>query len=381
VPRLQLPTLDPRHYFSGAEIVRAHEYRRVTRILLVCSLVLELVVLGLFAWKGRMLADALAGLGRGRIRTGLLLALAASLGVWLAGLPLAVVAQWWSRRYGLSNQGYGPWLRDQALAFLVQTLLVGIAVAGAMVLAGRLGGSWWLAGGPALALVGVLFAVVQPLVVAPLFNRFHPVSDRTLAVEIERLARREGVPVEEVLVADASRRTTAANAYVSGLGPTRRIVLYDTMLDGRFTRGEIVAAVAHELGHVKRKHLWKGVAWFALIAIPATWLVAAATARRGGAGEPAAVALGLLVAFALFLATLPLSNVFSRRYEAEADWLALESTHDPRSVVGVEQKLVTTSLGDPSPPGWVQLFFGTHPTAMQRIGMASAFRIRARAGS
>jgi STE24 endopeptidase len=250
-----------------------------------------------------------------------------------------------------------------------------------MGLAAWLGNRWGIAGGPALALAGVLFTVAQPLVIQPLFNRFEPLPDRRLATEIEALAGRMGVHVDEVEVADASRRTTAANAYVAGLGPTKRVVVYDTLLDGRFQRAEVIAVAAHELAHVKRSHVWKWDGIFALIAIPAVWAIAAATARVGGASAPAALPLGLLVGFLVFLATLPLQNVFSRRYEAEADWLALQATDDPKAVIGLEEKLTATGLGDPSPPGWVQLFFGTHPAPIDRIAMAKAWEARARGGS
>ncbi len=138
--------------------------------------------------------------------------------------------------------------------------------------------------------------------------------------------------MDQVDVADASRRTTAANALVTGLGPTRRIALYDTLLDGRFTQDQIVAVVAHELAHVERAHVWKGAAWFVLFAVPGVALVAFALNRRGGPGDPGLVPLALLCAFVLSLAVLPAANAISRRYEAEADWLALVG--DPRPAGG-----------------------------------------------
>jgi STE24 endopeptidase len=210
-------------------------------------------------------------------------------------------------------------------------------------------------------------------VVQPLFNRFEPLPDRALAERIQALASREGVDVDEVLVADASRRTTTANAYVAGIGPTRRVVLYDTMLDGRFSEGEILSVSAHELAHVGRRHLWKGLAWFALLAVPGVFLVAWVTERSGGLTEPRLVPLALAVAFAWFLLTQPLQNLVSRRYEAEADWLALTATRDPESAIGLDRRLVLTGLGDPDPPPWVTYWLGTHPPPIDRIAMAEAF--------
>jgi Zn-dependent protease with chaperone function len=184
--------------------------------------------------------------------------------------------------------------------------------------------------------------------------------------------------VDKVLVADASRRTTTANAYVAGIGPTRRVVLYDTILNGRFSEGEILSVSAHELAHVGRRHLWKGLAWFALLAVPGVFLVAWATERKGALTEPRLVPLALAVAFAWFLVTQPFQNLVSRRYEAEADWLALTATGDPSSAVALDRRLVLTSLADPDPPPWVTYWLGTHPAPIDRIAMAQEFEARER---
>jgi STE24 endopeptidase len=374
VPRLQIPNLDPRDFFSAADLARAHDYRRVSRVLLLGTLAAELVVLALVVWKGRALADGLGTLGRGRIRTGVLVGIAVVVSLWLVALPFGAAGLWWRRRYGLSHQGTAAWLRDQAVALGVETLLVAAAVAGALALAAWLGRSWWLVGAPVFVLAGVLYFVAQPLLVQPLFNRFEPLPDARLAADIKELGRREGVNVDKVLIADASKRTTAANAYVSGLGPTKRVVFYDTILDGRFTQPELESVAAHELGHVARSHIWKGLGWFALFAIPGVFLVAWVTERRGGLPDPGLVPLGIAVALLFSFAVSPLGNVVSRRYEAEADWMALTATQDPQSFVGLEKRLTVTSLGDPDPPAWSTLLFGTHPTPMRRIGMAEAFR-------
>jgi STE24 endopeptidase len=382
VPQLHLADLDPRAFFSAQELGRIEDYRRVSRLLLVASLVVQGVVLGLCAWKAGALADVLSGLGRGRVRTGVLLGVLLVVALWLALLPLAGLSHWRRRRFGLSEQGYGGWLRDQGVSLAVEAVLVALAVAVFMGLAVWLGRSWWLAGGPALVLAGTIFVLAQPLVIQPLFNRFEPLRDRALAARIEALAREEGVTVKSVEVTDASRQTTAPNAYVAGIGPTRRVVLFDTLLDGRFTNQEILSVSAHELAHVGRRHLWKGLGWFALIVIPSLFVVARISERAGGLTDPKAVPLALAIAYALFVLLLPLSNGVSRRYEAEADWIALETTNDPAAFVSLERKFVLSGLIDPDPPGWFSFWAATHPCPMKRIGMAQAFRAyRSRAGS
>jgi STE24 endopeptidase len=375
VPELALPDLDPRDFFSTALLERIDDYRGGSRQLLLGSLAAEIAVLALLVWKARPLAAALERLGRGRVRTSVLVGLAVVVALWLTGLPFSAATLVRRRDFGLSEQSWSGWLLDQLTSLAVRAVLVSIAVAGAVWLAGRLGRRWWLVGAPALVAIAGVFLVLQPLVVQPLFNRFEPLPDRALAAEIQTLAEDLGVDVDEVLVADASRRTTTANAYIAGLGPTRRVVLYDTLLDGRFSEGEIRFVAAHELAHVERRHLWKGLAWFALLAVPGVFLLAWITDRLGGLG-PRLVPLGLAFAFGWILLTQPLANAVSRRYEAEADWLALQATRDPASGVALDRNFVRTGLADPDPPAWVRVWYGTHPTPMERIAMAESARER-----
>jgi STE24 endopeptidase len=375
---LDLPDLDPRAYFDPAFLDRAEHVRRVTRALFLGSTVVQLAVGAVLVWQAPRVAHALRL--RGRYRTGLGLAGAVLAAVWLATLPFGVVRHWWSRRYGLSHQEYPAWLLDSLVSLAVRAVVVGLVVAGVLWLAARFGGRWWIAASPAVAALAVVVILVQPLVIQPLFNRFEPLTDRALAAEVERIAAREGVTVDRVEVADASRRTTTANAYVAGIGPTKRVVFYDTALDGRFTEGELVSLAAHEVAHVARSHLWKGIVWFVLFAVPGLALVALVTERRGGLRDPVNVPLALLVGYLFFLLTMPLQNAVSRRYEAEADWLALTATRDPEAAIGLEQGFTVTALSDPDPPVWVQLWLGTHPTPLERIAMAETYAARAGGG-
>ncbi|KUI06089.1 M48 family metalloprotease [Mycobacterium sp. IS-3022] len=376
VPALNLPQLDPASYFSSAELARIHEFRTVTRWFWIASTLIELGVLALLAWRGRWLAFVVRRALRlppaAHVRCGMAVAACCSFAVWFATLPVGVVRHWWYRRYALTEQGYGSWAGDRALALLVTTVAVVLAVAGAVYLAVRLGRHWWLAGSAAIAVVGVLVVLAQPLVIEPLFNRFTPIGDGNLAARIETFGNRLGVDVESVDVSDASRRTTTANAGVTGIGPTRRVVLYDTLLDGRFTEGEILWVSAHELAHVARGHVWKGVAWFALFAIPGLVAIAWFTERRGGVRDPAVVPLALLCAFVLSVLTLPAQNSISRRYETEADWIALRITDDPASQISTQLRFARTGLAEPDPPAWALMVLGSHPTTMQRIEMAKA---------
>ena len=170
--------------------------------------------------------------------------------------------------------------------------------------------------------------------------------------------------------------THQANAFASGFGPSTHVVLWDTLFDHPFTAGQVDVVVAHELGHVKSRHVMKGLSWFALIAFPSAFLVAVVTRRRGRGGlrNPATLPLALLVLSVFGLLTAPLQNAVSRRYEAEADWHALQATHDPASARKLFQNFGRTSLAEPNPPLLEYLWLETHPTLMQRIAMAERYR-------
>jgi Zn-dependent protease with chaperone function len=230
-------------------------------------------------------------------------------------------------------------------------------------------------------LFGVLSVYLIPVVIDPLFNRFEPLPAGKLRSDVLSLAQRAGVDVGQVYRVDASGRTTAANAYVNGLGGTKRVVLYDTLID-RFPEDQVRSVVAHELGHQKHRDLVRGLAWLAIVAPAGTWLaqqLAERIGRREGLADhgtkpgPAAlpaIALSVaLVSFGLGVA----SNVLSRRVEANADSFALRLTRDPAAFIALERRLAVTNFADPSPPGFYQALFGTHPTTAQRIGIGEAW--------
>jgi STE24 endopeptidase len=367
---LRLPALEPRSEFSRAHLDATADYARVARALWVASNLVQLAVLGLLVWLGPRLAARVPG---GRLRRGLTLLVIVLTTVWLARLPVRAVSHWWRRRHGLSDQGYFDWLTDPWLELAASAGIACVALAAAMLLARRFGRRWWLAGAPVLAVVGAAVVLIQPLVDTP---RLEPLRNPKLAAEIRGLAREIGVGKVDVDVKDASERTTTANAEVTGIGPTRRVVLWDTLLDGRFTPGEIRFIAAHELAHVARRHVWKGVAWFALLVVPCAYVLAEVTRRRGGISEPAAVPLAVLTVVALQLALLPLANLISRRYEAEADWVALEATRDPGSMRRLMRRFSETSLAQPDPPTWAYLLRSNHPSLLERIAMADAWGSR-----
>jgi STE24 endopeptidase len=369
---LRLPHVDPRAWFSAAELARTQRYERFVRIDLVLALLAPVAALAVFARKGAAFTrESVAG----PVGTGMFLGMLGMAFAWLAQLPFALAGLWWERRHGVSRLGYPDWLLQSWLGLAGTFLFVCLAILIVMGLARSVGRLWWLAAGPAFVGLAVLFAFLQPYLLAP---STHPIRQPEVAAAARELARAEGLPGTKVVVQDVHSDTSAANAFAAGLGPSRRVVLWDTLLDGRFSLGEIRVVLAHELGHLARNHIWKGLAWYALFAIPGAFLVALATRRRGGLTQPAAVPLAIFVIALLQLVALPVQNLITRRIEAEADWMALQTTRDPRSAEGLFARFSTTSLIAPRPPTWAYLLLADHPTIVQRIAMAEAWRARHR---
>jgi Zn-dependent protease with chaperone function len=321
-----------------------------------------------YALRGERLTKQSAA---GRVGTGLLLGMLGLGVVWIAQLPFGIADLWWERRHGISHQGYLSWILDSFLGLGGAFLSICLVIAIVMGFAGLLRNRWWIPGAPAIVAVGVLVAFVTPFLIPAV----HPLRDPRLLADARQLERAEGLPHIPVKVQDVHTFTTAPNAESVGLGPTRRVILWDTLIrHDRFPRPEVRVVLAHEFGHLKHNHIWKGLGWAAIFLVPIAFLVALAARARGGLYSPRAVPLALLVFVALQLATSPLQNSVSSRMESEADWTALGAARDPAAATSLFQRLARTSLADPRPPGWWQALVGDHPPIMRRIEMVEAWR-------
>jgi STE24 endopeptidase len=280
-------------------------------------------------------------------------------------------------RWGFSTQTLRGWLWDKVKGLL---LGVGLSSLGLVLLLGavRAWRSWW----PAVAAPGAAACVLARSLLAPLlferlFNRFWPLADAELAGELRDLSERARVPVRRILVADASRRTRKHNAYVSGLGPTRRLVLFDTLLED-VPREELRGVVAHELGHRRFGHVARGTALAMLGAVAAVFALRIVFAWDGlvraagadGPGDPRIVPLVLLVLWLLGIGALPFETWLSRRWERAADRFAVELTHDAETMQRLHRRLALANLADLDPPRLLYLLLFTHPTPPERIAAA-----------
>jgi len=362
---LRLPHVDVHRYFTPAQLHAASSYGRFTEIVWMLSVIVELAVFALYAKRGpRFTRESAAG----PIGTGMLLGMLGFALLWLAEVPVDVASLWWQRRHHLTSVGYVTEIFGNWLALGSQFVFLCLALAIVMGLARRLGEKWWIPAAPVFVALAALSAFVTPYLLGT-----HPLHNQRLLAQARALERIEHVHVP-IVVEPVRGSTPLPNAEATGLGPSRRVVIWDTFLDGRFTDRELRVVIGHELGHLARNHIWKDVAWYALFAFPGAYLIARATRRRGGMGQPEAVPLALLVLVVLGLLALPLENAISRHQEAEADWMALQATHDPTAATGLFRRFVPTTLDEPDPPTWEVVVLENHPTIAQRIAMAQAWK-------
>jgi STE24 endopeptidase len=294
-------------------------------------------------------------------------------------IPFALLVR--SRRLeeGLTEQALGGWLTDLGLSLLVETVVTSLLLLLVVGTARRSPRRWFLWAGGGVAAAAFAGSLLYPVVVEPLFNDFTPMARGEQRTSLLALADEEGVEVEDVLVADASRRTTTLNAYVSGLGGTRRIVVYDTLLSAA-TPGEVRSVVAHEIAHARHRDVLVGTGLGAVAGVLGTSALAlllssSRLCRRAGADgphDPRVVPLVMALVAVATLASAPAQNAVSRAVEARADRTALAATGDVASFAALQERLALRSLADPTPPRWSQLWFGSHPTVLQRLGIAEA---------
>jgi STE24 endopeptidase len=366
--------------FLAPDIVaQAVDYRDGQRWLMLAGVALELVVLGAVALgRPRGLRRRLERLRDRPYRGAALAGAGVAIAIAIVGLPTGIWAHERAVDVGISHQPLGSWLWDLGRSAAISAALFAIGAMILIALLRRFGRRWWVPGAGAVALIAIVFVWIAPVVLSPVFNRFEPLPDDSPARErVLALADRAGVDVGEVYAIDASRRVSSLNAYVDGLGPTKRVVLYDNLIE-RAEQRALASVVAHELGHVANDDLPRGIAYIAIVAPLGLLFVrelGGGLARRSGAGptEPAAIPAYL---FALVVATVLLNvpgSQLSREVEAAADHYALELTGNPQGLIELQTKLARANLTDPDPPGAVRALLSTHPSTVERIGAALAF--------
>lgn len=323
----------------------------------------------------------------GRWPLALLLAFGACFAAqWAVAFPFRVWGFERLRAWGLTDRAFAAWLLEhakaQALSFGIGALLA-LALYLAMRILPR---SWWLVAGAGSGLLAAFFAFLHPILIAPLFNRFVPLRETAHAALLPRvleMAREAGRPARDVLVMDASRQGRFTNAYFSGFGPSRRIVLYDTLLE-RHTPDETLSILAHEIGHWQRDHVAKGIALGTLGATLGLFVLAFLLERATGRpplllrspADPAGWPLVLLLSMLGGWIERPVGAAASRRFEREADAASLALFSRPEVFIEAEKRLARDNVAELAPSDPDVWLFWSHPPAVERIAMAEAWAAR-----
>ena len=328
----------------------------------------------------RALVDRTGSLPGGWWSRAALLGVALGIILTVVALPLAFVrGHVIEHAWGLSTQSGLAWAGDQARGVLIGVVVSAVSTVaffGVLHAAPRL---WWLWGWAVFTALTIFMTFVWPIVVAPLFNNFTPLEDGPLKTRVRALSSEAGVQVGDVLIADASKRSTAENAYVAGLGGTRRLVLYDTLLEGG-DDDETAFVVAHELGHTTNDHIIKGLVLAAvglflgfaalklLAGFQGWWNLAGAQ----GIGDLRSIPLLVLFATLATLFTLPVQSSVSRHFERQADEMAIHLTGDPETATRVFRRLAFSNLADLRPPRAAVWLLFSHPPVAERIRSTTA---------
>lgn len=360
----------------------AVRYHRLQLVLGVAGLALDAVVLGALAWMGG--AHAMADVARRATSMWWIEVAAVAVGVGAAsavvGFPLAWLRGYHlPRQYGLLHQPIGAWLLDRAKAAALGGAFALVTVEVIYLLL-RTSALWWLIAAAIVWGLSVVVATVFPVVIVPLFYRLTPLGDADLRARLLALAARAGVPAMDVFVVDHSRKSRTANAALAGIGRTRRIILFDTLVRD-FTASEIEAVLAHELAHQVHRDLWRGLAAQAVITVASFWIahqVLRATAAPLGLvtiADPAGLPWLALVIGAVGILALPVMNGLSRHMERQADGFAFRFA-DPEAFIGAMERLASINLAERRPSRLKEVLLHSHPALDRRIARARAAATR-----
>lgn len=371
---------DPATDFSPSEIAAETAYHSAVRLPAYLSLGVSLaavLAVGLTSAGARGIDVVARRLGGGwgwQVAVG---AVGVLLLARIVALPFDAWVQVVLRRYRLSTQGWGPWLLDLVKASVLGIVLITVGLLAFYALIRALPTAWWAPAAAGAAAVVVAGSFLYPLVIEPVFNKFTPLPAGALRTELLDLAARDHLNVTDVQVVDASRRTTALNAYVSGIGATRRIVIYDTLLSSASPQ-EIKLVVAHELGHTKAGDVlhgtWEGALGAAAgmcgLFVLLSWAPLLRRAGVSAAGDARSVVLVIAVVMVGMQLSVPAQNLVSRQVETRADEHSLNLTGDPAGFVQMQRRLSVSNLSDLRPNPIVYALFATHPSGPQRIALA-----------
>lgn len=275
-------------------------------------------------------------------------------------------------KFGLSNQVFSSWLVDclksKAISFLINLAVLTVIYT----LMTYIPKYWWIIAGAAFIVFLIIGIFISPLIIDPLFYKFKPLEDEEMRLAIEDMANEAGIKVDEILIADASRRTNKINAYFTGIGATKRIVVFDNLLE-KFNRKESLTVIAHEIGHWKYLHIVKS---FIIGAISGLLLIFFSKILAGKIGMTGDIRF-ILIIFLLFsivmFISLPVQNIISRSFEKQADEVAIKLTDDPQTQISLMKKIAVSNLSSVNPSLIIKYIIYSHPPIIERIEGASNY--------
>lgn len=300
---------------------------------------------------------------------------------YLLNLPASFYEEFiLEHKFGLSSQRFGSWLYKEMKKIIVSSAISLPLVLILYFFLKNFSGSWWIIVGVIWFLFSILFAKFVPVLIIPFFYKYKPLADQNLKERILNLAAKCKIKIIDVCYIDAKKETKKANAAVVGLGRTRRIILWDTLVNN-YSYEEIEAILAHEFGHHTLKHMQK-LLLFSLVSIFASLFLVNLAAIKlvkvfwlSGIYDIAGFPLICLILFLFSIIIMPLQNGFSRKLEVEADIFALKTTGDKNNFISMMQKLSSQNLADPSPSKFIEIMLYDHPPIGKRIKLAERIEL------
>lgn len=358
-----------RQYFDEGLLLKASDYNRISLNISIVQRILSWsVMLGIIILFFRYFKNT-----RINILAAFSLIVLVYVLIELILLPLSYCRGYViEHRFGLSNQTLSMWFFDYLKKNGISILVSSLGMMGIYALMVYIPGYWWIISAVILAVFIVVLTYLYPIVIDPLFYKFDKLGDRELKEQIINVAERAGIEVNEVLIADASRKTSKANAYFTGVGASRRIVVYDNLLNN-FTREEALNVIAHEMGHWHHMHIFKNIIIGIISGTTGLFLINFVFARSGMVGDFRSIFIIILLVSVISFLLLPAKNAVSRRFEVQADNFAMQATENTDAQVQLMVRLAESNLSNVSPNNYIKYFLYSHPPIMERVKAAENF--------
>lgn len=376
---------DPSTFMTDRELFLSEEYSNIRYFLSFLSTPYEWLfyLIVLVTGASRLFEKSAEKISKNHVIQSAVYVFYLSVISFLAIFPLQYISHQFSIKYGISNQIFSAWMKNEMIDFWVGYLTMILIVAAIYWVMKKSPRRWWFYAWLLFVPYATFFVFIQPIVIDPLYNDFTSLQDKQLEKEILALADQADIPAEHVYQVNKSEETNAMNAYVNGIGASSRIVLWDTTLQ-QLTKDEILVIMAHEMAHYVKKHLYFGLAGYLGLSLLGLWILSKLLVRFSEKYKDtlkisewnrlSSLPLLLALLSIMLFFSSPISNIVARYQEASADQYALELTEDNEAAISSFQKLTRAGLSQVNPPILVKWFFYTHPTMLERLMMVKEFQ-------